>query len=423
MRASRHLLAVVVASLPLLALVVVAALEQGTRTVAAAVALWLVGVAVLAGWLWRETLRPLADLLSELDTPAPQQARWRLREVKEQLELLRAREAAAALLLEDVALRLGEGLLVVGSDLKVRLANPRALHFLGRETVSPGTPLVDLLRHPDAVDAVRRAASGQTGARVLVENPRGLWELHAAPVHGGAVVLATEVGLLQRSAELRQRFVQDLSHELRSPLTVMRTTVEAMEGEVSPQLAEMLVRQVERTTRLVDELYELATIEAGQVNLRPEPFHLHEAVEEVLGDFFTPAAAAGISLCHDVPADLVLTCDRRGLQRVLNNLVDNAVKYNRQGGRVEVRGWAAGGTVTVEVSDTGEGIPAGELGAVMQRFYRRDRARTPGQGGLGLGLAIVKHLVQQMGGTTTLDSREGVGTRVTVSLPATPRPA
>lgn len=331
MRASRHLLAVVVASLPLLALVVVALHEQGTRTVAAAAALWLVGVAVLAGWLWRETLRPLADVLSELDTPSPQQARWRLREVKEQLQQARARESAAVRLLEDVALRLGEGLLVVGTDLKIRLVNPRALHFLGRETVSPGTPLVDLLRHPDAVDAVRRAASGQTGARVLVENPRGLWEVHAAPVHGGAAVLATEVGLLQRSAELRQRFVQDLSHELRSPLTVMRTTVEAMEGEVSPQLAEMLVRQVERTTRLVEELYELATIEAGQVTLHPEPLQLLEVVEEVLGDFFTPATAAGVSLGHEVPDDLLVTCDRRGLQRTLGNLVDNAVKYNRQG--------------------------------------------------------------------------------------------
>lgn len=417
MRPGRHLVAVAVAALPLLALVVVASHEQGARAVAAAVALWLVGVAVLTGWLWRDTLRPLTDLLSELDTPSPQQARWRLREVKEQLAQVRAREAAAAHLLEDVALRLGEGLLVVGTDLKIRLANPRALHFLGRESVSPGTPLVDLLRQPDAVDAVRRAASGQTGARVLVENPRGLWEVHAAPVHGGAAVLATEVGLLQRSAELRQRFVQDLSHELRSPLTVMRTTVEAMEGEVSPQLAEMLVRQVERTTRLVEELYELATIEAGQVTLRPEPLQLLEVVEEVLGDFFTPATAAGVSLGHELHDDLLVTCDRRGLQRILGNLVDNAVKYNRQGGRVEIRASAAAGTFTFEVGDTGDGIPADELGAVMQRFYRRDRARTPGQGGLGLGLAIVKHLVQQMGGTIALDSREGVGTRVTVTLP------
>jgi two-component system phosphate regulon sensor histidine kinase PhoR len=118
-----------------------------------------------------------------------------------------------------------------------------------------------------------------------------------------------------------------------------------------------------------------------------------------------------------LPAELSCFVDRRGIYRVLSNLVDNAIKYNRPGGWVEVRGGLSDAGVTLEVADSGIGIPAEELGAVMQRFYRIDQARTPGQGGLGLGLAIVKHMVLQMGGNLVLDSREGVGTVAILTLP------
>ena len=100
--------------------------------------------------------------------------------------------------------------------------------------------------------------------------------------------------------------------------------------------------------------------------------------------------------------------------------MDNGIKYNRKGGWVEVRAHSEEGVPVIEVEDSGEGIPAGELKAVLQRFYRVDRARTPGDGGLGLGLAIVKHMVQALGGSLELDSREGVGTTVTVRLQPPP---
>jgi two-component system phosphate regulon sensor histidine kinase PhoR len=237
----------------------------------------------------------------------------------------------------------------------------------------------------------------------------------------GAVVLLTEVGLVRRAAELRRRFVQDLSHELRSPLAVMRTTVEAMEGEVTPTLADMMIRQVERITRLTDELYELATIEAGEIDLRPERQALHPLVQEILGDFRSVADSAKVDLQMNLPSDLTCVCDRRGLYRVVSNLVDNAIKYNREGGWVRIGGSVTANGVVLEVADSGIGIPSDELGAVMQRFYRIDQARTPGEGGLGLGLAIVKHMVLQMGGNLVLDSREGVGTVATLTLPATLR--
>ena len=179
----------------------------------------------------------------------------------------------------------------------------------------------------------------------------------------------------------------------------------------------MMIRQVERITRLTDELFELATIEAGAIDLKPESQMLRPLVAEILADFEAVADRDKIDLRMEVADELSCVCDRRGLYRVVSNLVDNAIKYNRPGGWVEVSGSVSDTGVALVVEDSGVGIPAEGLGAVMQRFYRIDQARTPGQGGLGLGLAIVKHMVLQMGGKLVLDSREGVGTVATLSLP------
>ncbi len=422
MSRARHLLVVTLAALPLLVVVLVAVGRSDLWVVLSSVALWLVGVGVLAAIIWRETVLPLAEVVTELGVDSPQHARWRVREVHGELVQSSAERAELESLFEDVSNGLGEGLLVVRPDLRIRLANAKARHFLGVATLAPDAHLLDVLRAPDAVDAVRTAAGGEPARRVMVENPRGMWEVHAFPMRGrGAVVLISEVGLIRRAAELRRRFVQDLSHELRSPLAVMRTTVEAMEGEVTPQLADMMIRQVERITRLTDELFELATIEAGAIDLNPEKQALHSLTREILTDFESVAGANGVELRMDVPDELSCVCDRRGLYRVVSNLVDNAIKYNRPGGWVEVRGIEADDGVQLVVEDSGIGIPAEELGAVMQRFYRIDQARTPGEGGLGLGLAIVKHMVLQMGGNLVLDSREGVGTVATLTLPKTAR--
>ncbi len=324
-----------------------------------------------------------------------------------------------SVLVEDLSSSLGEGLVLVDQDLKIRLINSVAQRFCGVDSVHPETHLLELLRDPGVVEIFDSAAGrGQPGP-VVVENPRGLWEVRAFPVRdGGAVGLLSDVSLIRRASEFRRRFVQDLSHELRSPLAVLRTTVEAMEDDVSSELSEMLVRQVERIDRLVSELNDLASIEAGHFELDLGSVPVHEVVRQVLDDFRPEAKRADVTFEADVPNDLRCWCDRRGLYRVLSNLVDNAVKYNRQGGWVRVRAVLADDDVNLQVADSGEGIPAADLQAVFQRFYRIDRARTPGQGGLGLGLAIVKHMVQHMGGTLALDSREGVGTTVTVTLPA-----
>jgi signal transduction histidine kinase len=411
----RVALAVVGSALPLLGVVLWASAGRGATAAVTAALLWIACVGLVTLVVWRRLGAPLADVTQELDTASAAEARWLLRDLKERAALCQSERDRMAELLQDLSSSLGEGLLVVTEELEIRLVSPVALRFCGADGVASGSHLLEIMRDPEVVKVVESAAAGERPGPVIVENARGLWELRAFPVrHGGAVVLVSDVSLVRRASELRRRFVQDLSHELRSPLAVLRTTVEAHESEVGSDLCDVLVRQVERIDRLVNELQELANIETGQVELRLEGVSLSPLVREVVRDFAPEAERVGVEVRTDVGEDVVALCDRRGLYRVLSNLVDNAVKYNRQGGWVEVSTTVESGSVVLTVADSGLGIPATELKAVLQRFYRLDRARTPGQSGLGLGLAIVKHMVQHMGGTLELDSQEGLGTRVTL---------
>jgi signal transduction histidine kinase len=409
---------ILVATSPLGVLTAVKAFGSESSTLLA-VALWVGCAVLLAEWLWRRVGSPLAGVLTEVGADRAADARWRARAIKDEAAELAAERDRMAALLEDLSSGLGEGLLVVSDDLRIRLINPVCLRFCGAEDVRPGIDLLEILRDPAVLEVVEAAAGGDSPASLVVENPRGLWEVRAFPLRpGGAVALMSDVSLIRRATEFRRRFVQDLSHELRSPLAVMRTTVEALEDELPAQIGEILVRQVERIDRLANELNELASIETGQIELTLEDVEVASVVAEVVSDFTPEAQRAGVEVRTEVPVELACICDRRGLYRVLSNLVDNAIKYNHDGGWLEIRARRAEDSVRIRVADSGVGIPAGELQAVLQRFYRLDRARTPGTGGLGLGLAIVKHMVQQMGGSLELDSRAGVGTRVTVILPA-----
>ena len=423
MKRGRHFLITALAGLPIL-VIAIAATSSTLSSWAWIAVFWLAGVGLAGEIVWRRSQQPVNTLVASLGLTSIHQVANRVGRLHNDAEQCRTERTQMSQLIDDISTGLGEGLLVVDPDLHLRLCNPRAQHFLGAESLTLGESLLDLERDPDVVNGIRHAVGGRDGQRILVENPRGIWELRPFPLsQGGAVVLVTEVGPLRRAAELRRRFVQDLSHELRSPLAVMRTTVEALEDEIPPEITHMMVRQVERITRLTDELYELASIEAGTLKMETAHQSVGPIVRQVASDFGAVASRAKVDLRIDLPEDFAFNFDTRALTRVLSNLVDNAIKYNHPGGWVKISAKRLEDAAQIAVEDSGLGIPASELGAVLQRFYRVDRARTPGTGGLGLGLAIVKHMVQLIGGDLKLDSREGVGTRVTVTFPIDSAPA
>ncbi len=243
----------------------------------------------------------------------------------------------------------------------------------------------------------------------------------------GAILSFNDATERHRLEAIRRDFVANASHELRTPLTSIRGFVEALEdGAVAePQTAQRFLGKIrthaDRMAALVEDLLELGRLESGARAPELEETRPAEVAEDVVASFAGAATRKDIGLrCHDQGAPGVVT-DPERLRRILENLVDNAVKYTPTGGRVEVTTSAGpDGSAQVEVADNGPGIAGEHLARIFERFYRVDRARSRELGGTGLGLSIVKHLAEGMRASVSVESEPGKGSRFIVTLPGKP---
>jgi signal transduction histidine kinase len=232
---------------------------------------------------------------------------------------------------------------------------------------------------------------------------------------------------LQAIDRLKSEFVSNASHELRTPLTAIRMSVDnlldGVVGEGGPTLRRYLTtvrNNTDRLARLVTDLLDLSRIEAGRVELRRTPVPVQHIIQEVVENLLPVAAGKGLSLVAD-PADatpLLAFADRDKLQQVLINLIENATKFTPTCGCITVSAREAGEQfVEIAIEDTGEGIPAGELKAVFDKFHQVRRAGQGKPQGTGLGLAIAKSLIELHGGRIRVESEVGRGTRFVLTLP------
>jgi two-component system phosphate regulon sensor histidine kinase PhoR len=240
-----------------------------------------------------------------------------------------------------------------------------------------------------------------------------------------------DVTALRQLERVRTEFVANVSHELRTPLTAIQGYLETLlsgaldEPENARRFLEIVLRHSERLGRLLNDLTDLSNIELGKVTLRREPVRIADVVGSVIDIIAPRAARARVAVTAQIPADLSdVPADRDRLAQILINLIDNAVKYTPEGGSVTVTGRnREDGMIEVAVTDTGIGIPPGDLPRITERFYRVDKARSRELGGTGLGLAIVKHLVMAHGGELRIESEQERGTTVHFTLPVEPAAA
>jgi two-component system phosphate regulon sensor histidine kinase PhoR len=314
----------------------------------------------------------------------------------------------------------GEGVVLLDGEGTVRFANPAAMLLLGRG-LAVGRPLVEAARAPELLAAVQETLATRATTHTTAAGLGGV-ELAVRscalphPVLAAAVVLRDTSGEKQLE-RARRALVADLAHELRTPLTVLGGVAEELrEEKVDSTLVETVERQVRRLQAFAEELEELAAIESGRVSLAREEVDVLAAARAVAADVAAAATRGGVTVEVAGSPERVAT-DPMRLAQVLTNLADNAIRYNRPGGRVALSVAPHDGAVEIRVEDTGIGIPAAEVPLVFQRFYRVRRGPAAAEGGKGLGLAIVKHLVRALGGTVQLVSEEGKGTTVTVVLP------
>jgi two-component system phosphate regulon sensor histidine kinase PhoR len=350
--------------------------------------------------------------------------------LREQIANLEAERAKATAILDGMV----EGVIAVDGQASILLMNERARAMFGVGWGrGEGKPFLEVVRNADLHEIFR---SGRTAGGVfrrelrLVHPVDRTLRVTAVPLRlagdePGLVLVVDDVTELRRLEQVRTEFVANVSHELRTPLTAIQGYLETLLGgaleerEHARRFVEIAFRHTERLGRLLNDLTDLSNIELGKVSLRLAATPLAPVVDSVLEVVAAKARDGGVALHADVDPALNVEADRDRLAQILINLVDNAVKYTAAGGGVTVRARATGdGRIETSVSDTGVGIPRADLPRITERFYRVDKARSRELGGTGLGRAIVKHLVLAHGGDMTIESEEGRGTTVRVTLPA-----
>jgi len=341
----------------------------------------------------------------------------------------------SAELLDATINEMREGLLVIDHEMRVLASNKAARNLLSNvDDRIELRRLTELTRNPAIYDAFLDALHGQERAGVKVETynqGRQVFDLRVAPLRSsngkgtqGAVGVFFDITRLERLEIIRQEFLSNVSHELRTPLTSIIALAETLEAgalndpENNRRFLSIIQKNATRMHRLIDDILELSAIEAGNVKVQPETIQLRALVEDVIGTLSSAAALRKVALRNDVAPEARIFADPHRLVQMLTNLVDNGIKFNREGGQVVIS-YDHGVRDRIHVEDTGEGIPAHHLDRLFERFYRVDRARSRELGGTGLGLAIVKHLARAHGGEVTVESRFGEGTKFTVEFGAT----
>jgi two-component system phosphate regulon sensor histidine kinase PhoR len=358
----------------------------------------------------------------------------------------RLREALAATergnnLLQSVLASVDEGLVIIDGREQVLLINDaaRRLLGLGHRTVSVLADLSsDSQVEPQIHEAFARVLTtgGRTEARVelLIGQHRRVLRLHTAPLRldgdypDGVVGAFIDITQLEKLERIRQEFLTNVSHELRTPLASIAAYTETLldggidDAENALRFLTTIQRNAERMRNLVNDISELSTIESGAVRLTFERLPLREVVEEVFRGLAPRSEKYQVTLHNQAPETCFVTADHRRLEQILTNLVDNAIKFNRPGGRVIVSASTESEAegepqIVMRVRDTGPGIPPEHLPRVFERFYRVDKARSRDLGGTGLGLAIVKHLARAHGGEAYVNSELGQGCEFVIRLP------
>jgi two-component system sensor histidine kinase SenX3 len=346
----------------------------------------------------------------------------RLRQTVDDLTATRAviqGEARQAQELLDQALSaVGQGVVLIGRDDRISYANPAA-----RELIRVSDDLRTLIPHSaQRLVGEARERGEAVHADLQHGNPVRSLRAMATPLPDDRRVLlaVTDLTETRRVEAARRDFVAAASHELKTPVAAILASSEALQlalgrdpGSTS-RFADQIARSAAQMARLVSDLLDLSRLEAGLGT--PEPLRLEEIVAEEVGRIRSRAEASGVQLAaHLVPVPM--SGERADLALAVRNLLDNAIRHTPRGGTVEVHMSALDGEVIVEVSDTGEGIPQRELPRVFERFYRVDAARARTTGGTGLGLAIVKHVVERHGGSVSVQSEFGAGSRFRLRLP------
>ena len=324
---------------------------------------------------------------------------------------------------EALAQNLRAGVVLLDARGRITYANAAARTLFRLETDTART-FTEIARgwqlEPLIAEILARRA--ETLSQTVVKNERA-FQVTARAYVQGTLVLLEDMTELQRLGRVRRDFVANISHELRTPVAALQLLADTLTRELDAAApAQIWVAKLRHPIdvlhQLTSELMDLALIESGQMPIALIEISAADLCAPVLALLAPQAERQHITLAAHIPAELRALADPRGAQRVVSNLVHNAIKFTPARGRIEMRAHLAGEFVEFEIADTGIGISAVDLPRIFERFYRADRARAQGETrSTGLGLAIAKHIVEAHGGAIWAESIEGKGSTFHFTLP------
>ncbi|HSV43063.1 MAG TPA: ATP-binding protein, partial [Candidatus Bathyarchaeia archaeon] len=335
--------------------------------------------------------------------------------------------------LEAVFSSMIEGVLVVDGQGKIFLMNDALRSLLGIVENPTGKRPIEVIRNADIQDMIVRSQSQErlTLSREIIffVPDQKMMRVQSAPIYrdsavAGAVLVFHDITELRRLENIRKEFVANVSHELRTPVSSIKGYAETLlEGALTDQdNAEDFVRiisnEAERLAKLIEDLLDLSSIESGKMIKDMAQCSLKTVLNQVLENIQIQARAHHVQIrVSGLDESVVVPGDELGLFRMFFNLLENAIKYNKEYGRIDVDFNMLGTHIEIKIKDTGVGIPEKDIPRIFERFYRVDKAHSRQIGGTGLGLSIVKHIVQAHNGTIAVQSVLGEGSLFTIILP------
>ena len=436
------LIAVAIGAVPVLLIHVYIA-NSGVRWASVG---WWVGF-VLAAWfagrmLTRRiyALTDFSDRLLDLSGPHP-----RLQTGEDELGVLARSLSRIAPQIEELVNRLRteltrreailasmtEAVLAVDARLNVTFCNSAFLQAVGDHAASEGVPLIKIVRDPELFRVVKRVVDSGEPQRQRLQLPAPemrSYDVYAAPLASsssrGAIAILHDVTPTERLERVKRDFIANVSHEIRTPLASIRGYAETLlEGGLEDEknrrrFVEIIQANGVRLNNIAADLLTLSELESGRPGAQPGPISLNDVICGAMRAIEPAASLMGVQLKAGAIPDLDLLGYGIRLEQALLNLLDNAVKFNKEHGEVTVQvRTRPEQQVEIRISDTGVGIPAEDLSRIFERFYRVDKARSRQVGGTGLGLSIVKHAIEQMQGTIAVESELGKGSTFIISLP------
>lgn len=371
---------------------------------------------------------PISSNISPIGIPELDES---IREINEYINKFKEENKLYTRLFQNIQ----EGVIVVNKNKEILRINPTGLKLLNidAEEKLEGRPLIEVIWNYTLDDITGKSIeSGEALSKeIILDHLNGrILDVLISPMFNergeirGAIIVFTDVTDKKKLEKIRQDFISNVSHELKTPLTSIKSMVEVLleggieDSKLRREFLENINQEVDRLARLVNDLLLLSRLESDKEFLNPVPTDFVTLITRTVSRFQPRAMKEGLTLTLDIDGEIPeLKVDVNYIDQVISNLLDNAIKYTPSGGKIEVKVEDIGKMVKVSVKDTGIGIAKEDLPRIFERFYRGDKSRNLSLGGVGLGLSIVKHIVEAHGGSVGVESEIGKGSTFYFTLP------